>query len=337
MHYLSRREVLAASISLLGASSCHRWAFAAPEYPSRMAYVREKQYQIVHTAEVTRSSLDSLEVWLPIPMDHPEQKISGLQISPPVAILRDPGGQAAVAKAYFSRSVPPGQLFRMAASYVITRREMSINKESVDKGQFKQYRINRQYRYFTRPERKIESSLPPIVMLAKRLRSQVKSPWQMAADAYLWVVNHTKYQLVNGIKGAAFCLENGCGECGDWSALFVAICRAAGVPARPVTGFWADRTDEWHCWAEFMLPTGQWVPADPTIGAQNKSKPQQYFGWLDNRRVSLCKTYDVLLPPSGGGQQSVDFLQVGAFWFSGGTASAKFTAVGREHPTVPAR
>ena len=202
-------------------------------------------------------------------------------------------------------------------------------KRPLNKGQFKQYRIDREYRYFTRPERMIESAQPAIVKLAKKLRATAKSPWDMAADAYLWVVNHTKYQLVNGIKGAAFCLNKHCGECGDWSALFVALCRAAGVPARPVTGFWADQTDAWHCWAEFMLPTGEWVPANPTIGAQNKKNPRQYFGWLDNKRVSLCKTYDVTLPPSGGGQQRIDFLQVGAYWFSGGTATAKFTAVGK--------
>src|SRR5271157_2191074 len=156
MHYLNRRQVLASATGLLGASACQRWAFAAPAKKNRMAYVNEKEYQIVHSAEITRSALDSLEVWLPIATDHPEQKIIGLQISPPVPIIRDPGGQAAVAKVYYSKKVPPGKSFRLSASYVVERREMTIDKEAVDKGQFKQYRSDQEYHYFTRPERMIE-------------------------------------------------------------------------------------------------------------------------------------------------------------------------------------
>ena len=53
--------------------------------------------------------------------------------------IRDPGGQAAVANVYFSRRIPPGPLFRLSASYVVAR-EMSIDKEAVDKDQFKQCR-----------------------------------------------------------------------------------------------------------------------------------------------------------------------------------------------------
>ena len=51
--------------------------------------------------------------------------------------------------------------------------------------------------------------------------------------------------------------------------MFVALCRAAGVPAREIFGIRmgkkpvVDITKWEHCWAEFYLPGYGWVPVDP--------------------------------------------------------------------------
>ena len=151
------------------------------------------------------------------------------------------------------------------------------------------------------------------------------------------MLDRTSYKLIGGLGGAAYCLRKGHGECGDYSALFVALCRAAGIPARPVTGFWANKTNSWHVWAEFMLPTGEWIPVDCSLGDQNEKNRDYYFGSLDNRRVALCKTYDVALPEARVGRKEIDFLQVGAWWWhasrTGKRPTAKFTVHGRPAPT----
>ena len=59
------------------------------------------------------------------------------------------------------------------------------------------------------------------------------------------------------------------GKCTDISSVFVALARAAGVPAREIFGIRLGKKAEeditgWqHCWAEFYLPGYGWVPADP--------------------------------------------------------------------------
>lgn len=74
-------------------------------------------------------------------------------------------------------------------------------------------------------------------------------------------------------------LENGTlgGKCADLNALFVALCRAAGVPARDVYGVrvaesprgyksmgrLGDITKAQHCRAEFYAQGIGWVPVDP--------------------------------------------------------------------------
>ena len=59
------------------------------------------------------------------------------------------------------------------------------------------------------------------------------------------------------------------GKCTDIHSVFVALCRAAGVPAREIVGIRlgkeavTDITSWQHCWAEFFLPGYGWVPVDP--------------------------------------------------------------------------
>lgn len=60
----------------------------------------------------------------------------------------------------------------------------------------------------------------------------------------------------------------GGGKCADISSVFVAVARAAGVPARDVFGLrgsgkTGEMTGDFHCWAEFYLPGTGWVMVDP--------------------------------------------------------------------------
>ncbi|MCO4772549.1 MAG: lasso peptide biosynthesis protein [Deltaproteobacteria bacterium] len=58
------------------------------------------------------------------------------------------------------------------------------------------------------------------------------------------------------------------GDCTEHAALFVTLARAAGIPAREVSGLlWVEELGAFggHAWAEVAL-AGVWVPVDPTWG-----------------------------------------------------------------------
>lgn len=69
-----------------------------------------------------------------------------------------------------------------------------------------------------------------------------------------------------GTVDAADVLADPRGDATEFTHLFVALCRAAGVPARPCAGLVARRT-AFHAsvWAEVLLD-GAWVEADPYLG-----------------------------------------------------------------------
>jgi len=65
-------------------------------------------------------------------------------------------------------------------------------------------------------------------------------------------------------------LDNRTGDCTEYSQLFVTLARAAGLPARDVSGFVYNGNDQnpmlsGHAWVEVMID-GQWIGMDPTWG-----------------------------------------------------------------------
>lgn len=84
------------------------------------------------------------------------------------------------------------------------------------------------------------------------------------------------------------------GQCGDYSALFIALCRAAGIPSRPVVGYWHGGTDSHHVWAESYIQGAGWLPVDVTVDQGNPAARYQRFGRLHdgNRRLAVSKDHD---------------------------------------------
>jgi transglutaminase-like putative cysteine protease len=76
------------------------------------------------------------------------------------------------------------------------------------------------------------------------------------------------YEAEPGELGAVGLLKAGTGKCADFANLFVAICRAKHVPARPINGFTTTPVTKgstnFHRWAEVYLRNYGWVPVDPT-------------------------------------------------------------------------
>ena len=87
-------------------------------------------------------------------------------------------------------------------------------------------------------------------------------------DALLkFVAARLEDEIVLGDLTASEVLAAGRGDCTEHARLFVALCRAAGIPAREVTGLaWTGdgtRTLGHHAWAEVELQSN-WRPVDPT-------------------------------------------------------------------------
>jgi len=295
--------------------------FAASPRPAERGIVRfgtPQRYSVEHRVKFTNGNIDlaSVELWLPIPQEIPEQAVADVKVEPEVPVILDKTGQVAVAKMVLTDSLPAAdESITFQVSYRIACRSRFTSPKALAQYPYREYPRDQKYELFLRPEKYLQVGDEQIAELAKRFAGTRRPAPQIARAVYDHVIDNTDYRLIDGFGGAKYCLENGSGECGDYCALFVALCRAAGVPARPVNGFWADETNGWHCWAEFMLPTGEWVPVDPQVADRSPRQRNFYFGSLDNRRVALCKVHDVRLPESDEGHHELDFMQTGSWWW----------------------
>jgi transglutaminase-like putative cysteine protease len=65
-------------------------------------------------------------------------------------------------------------------------------------------------------------------------------------------------------------LDRGKGACRDLAVLFIELCRAMNIPARFVSGYFAEvdgsRDRQLHAWAEVYLPGAGWRGFDPSLG-----------------------------------------------------------------------
>jgi hypothetical protein len=117
----------------------------------------------------------------------------------------------------------------------------------------------------TRSEPLIQSRDPKILALAHQLSFGERDPRVVAERINRWVHDSIAPRITFGIPSAIQVLQSRQGDCNEHTQLFVALARAAGVPARIAAGLaYVDGKFYYHAWPEVLL--GDWVPVDPTFG-----------------------------------------------------------------------
>jgi transglutaminase-like putative cysteine protease len=164
----------------------------------------------------------------------------------------------------------------------------------------------------------------PVKTLADKITAGKTTVRERAKAIYDWICeNMYRDPDTIGCGKGNVCdlLQKPGGKCTDIHSVFVALCRAAGIPAREIFGIRLGKKDgqdisKWqHCWAEFFLPGYGWVPVDPAdvrkMMLKQNLKPgdaktleyRRYFwGAWDACRVQLAMGRDLILtPPQAAG------------------------------------
>lgn len=115
------------------------------------------------------------------------------------------------------------------------------------------------------PDKYIESDSDEIKKLAQSLKGKTLN--ETAVRTFRWVATNIKYEGYSSYdRGALYALKEKKGDCSEFAYLFVALCRANGIPARVVGGYICSENailsaDKYHNWAEVYLDK-TWQIAD---------------------------------------------------------------------------
>ena len=110
----------------------------------------------------------------------------------------------------------------------------------------------------------IQSDDRKIIDRTDKILAGEKDAVQAAKKINSWVYNSVVKKPVVSIPSAIEVLSHLEGDCNEHTALFTALARAAGIPARPVAGIvYMDNGFYYHAWPEIWL--GTWIAVDPTL------------------------------------------------------------------------
>ncbi|NLA69168.1 MAG: DUF3488 domain-containing transglutaminase family protein [Gammaproteobacteria bacterium] len=157
---------------------------------------------------------------------------------------------------------------------------------------------------------------PRTLALAAQWRAQAGHG--AAADAAIanralsWIRAEFGYTLSTPPPGRhgvdEFLFDQKLGFCEHFSSSFVVLMRAAGIPARVVTGYvggyrnpvgdyWIVRNSDAHAWAEVWLPGRGWVRVDPTAAVA----PERIYDTIADRAMRVPAGLRALAPMFGVG------------------------------------
>jgi len=120
---------------------------------------------------------------------------------------------------------------------------------------------------------------PRVRQLAARLVGDERNSYEAARKINHWLHRRLRKVGTATLSNAAETLEAMEGDCTEHTVLFVALARAAGIPAREVSGVTAIERGEglyYHAWPEVWV--GQWVAMDPTLGQDVADATHIKFG-----------------------------------------------------------
>ena len=112
----------------------------------------------------------------------------------------------------------------------------------------------------------IQTDAPAIRAKTEEILDGEVNSWRAAEKLCQWVHTAiTKKKVSGGLGSSLTALESLSGDCTEHTVLFIALARAAGIPARICSGIaFAQDAFYYHFWAEVYV--GRWVQMDPTLG-----------------------------------------------------------------------
>lgn len=254
----------------------------------RLENTRISKITLTHEVKIYgHGGLQNLNLYFAIPEEKPQQKITNVEFSPNnPKRLSDRWGQPI---AHFQYQNEPSE--------TSVQTIMSVEAAISD------------IRYFIFPDRcgtvadipkeirdlytangsKYMIDDPVIQELAKKIVGAEKNSYWIARKIFDYVRLTLEYKLEGGWNVAPVVLKRGTGSCSEYTFSFIALCRAAGLPARyvgaiVVRGDDASLDEYFHRWPEVYLPNYGWIPIDPQGGDKPTARERAMnIGNLSNR------------------------------------------------------
>jgi transglutaminase-like putative cysteine protease len=257
---------------------------------NHVMHLEEKSLRVDYTIHLKNEGPDPVltsDAYIAVPEDRYHQRItSGPEFTPaPVSILNNQWKQK-VAHFHVEKILPGKHLeFGMSVNATLYKTRFWLQPEKVRSLGTISKDIRRKY---LANSMKYRISSPVVREAVRKAIGHETRPYWIARKLYQYVLEKLDYRRDGGWDPVPLLLERGTGSCSEYSFVLIALCRAAGIPARYVGGV-VTRGDDafvdnvFHRWVEIYLPGYGWLPVDPDRGDKKTPRGQALgFGNQDN-------------------------------------------------------
>lgn len=245
-----------------------------------------------YEAEIERAKNGSLKIWLSVPQSNYLQTIDKVAINPqPHFSYADDKNNSILGW----QTNDPNFKVAIDFDYANIFKKPEINPEICG------IPIDESFQLYLKSEPFLEQT-EAIKQLAQKIAGN-ESPYQAAEKIFTWVAQNFKYEYPPSQRGAEnLDLQNLCGDCGEYSSLFVALCRAVGIPAKIDIGFFITPSSEIneHAWASIYLEPYGWLPVDCQFATLEKTFEkgrELYFLNTPENRIIFTSGFTIPLKP----------------------------------------
>jgi hypothetical protein len=197
-------------------------------------------------------------VAFPVPIDWPEQTVSVESIDASTHVSQHSEKDLDTARLIV---VQIGQLAAGDEAHFIVK--MAIDKRNLSAPEnpdalLMATKTRSKVKRYLQSSPQIESTHSTIRKLADEIGvDTTASAWQQVDTIFRWVRDNIEYRFEETNRSCLEALKAKQGDCGEMTSLFIALCRARGIPARAV---WIPQ----HTYPEFYLEddqgNGHWFP-----------------------------------------------------------------------------
>lgn len=280
---------------------------AMPSANSDALYKVRQTYTVKQLPEGAKR----VQGWFWMPEDRPGQKVLDFRIleaSASARLTRDPGyGRSWV---YVDGAADPGQPLRVVTEFTLLRQRLSGLAAAAKTSPITETH-RRTFAAELREDEKHMEVTPAIRRIADQLALTEQNPVVQAHRFFEYVIEKSEHYSKSGPTPKGLCLGDamecmaGTGDCcTDQHALFIALCRARGIPCRLIFGSrlkpeneGKDHDPGYRCWPNFYAPGLGWVPLDVSSGDAYGDRADEWFGGLDENRVEWAEGRDFDLEP----------------------------------------
>ncbi len=236
-----------------------------------------------------------VEVWIPVPYQNRWQKIEGISVKSPFPYLLEEEKEYGNRFIYIKKIGPLTEPVKITVDVKVKREEVKPTKAE----------CKPPIRYL------LSDRLVPVEdfkKLAQQITKGKKTQLEKMKAIYDYVVSHMKYDKSGkgwGRGDAIWACNAKRGNCTDFHSLFIALCRAAGIPALFEIGLPINKDGQvkgYHCWV-LAFPEGMVYGIDASEAAKHPQKRKYYFGHLCTKRIGITRGRDILLAPPQHGNR----------------------------------